>query len=54
MGWITFMAMAMAAALILAVLTIRGVHVRRSGRLEAAFFRARGNRLVANGYVPGR
>ena len=53
MGWITFMAMALAALLFLALIGMR-LSQRRSDRLEAAFFRARGNRLVSNGFVPGR
>ena len=54
MGWITFTIVATVVLLAFAVMAARSAFARRSDRLEAAFVRARGSRMVANGFVPGR
>lgn len=54
MGWITFTIVATVVLLAFAVVAARSAVVRRSDRLEAAFFRARGSRMISNGFIPGR
>ena len=54
MGWITFTVVTTGVVMALAVAAARSAFARRNDPLEAAFFRARGNRMVANGFIPGR